>query len=225
MFNECRWCALVVIAALLFAPVGVAQESKKPFPKHDGGALNDSLRDVINVGVKMFNDQGDYAGTYRLYQGSLLTVRPFVSPDLQKRIDTGITNAEKMRSYADRAYELRAVLDQIRASLPPGTPVADKKSGQVAGKLTFENAPVAGGYFVTLVNTDGKRFSSAIQKDGTFQFKTPLTPGEYRVAIEPIPGETAKLVDIPARYRSETTSGIRVNIQGGKQQVDFNLPR
>src|SRR5437773_365144 len=139
------WCVgLLTIAALLLARIdaGSAQEvkksgkkivdvddpairaalevlakeiDKKAVPKHDGVALNHSLRDVINVGVKMFNEQGDYAGCYRLFQGSLISVRPFVTPDLQKKIDKGIANAEMMRNYADRAYELRRVLDEIRA--------------------------------------------------------------------------------------------------------------
>src|SRR6266850_1043543 len=44
------------------------KKEKPAYEKHDAAALNNSLRDVINVGVKMFNEQGDYAGCYRLYQ-------------------------------------------------------------------------------------------------------------------------------------------------------------
>jgi hypothetical protein len=106
----------------LFAATNGAQEKKdkKAPPKHDGSALSDSLRDVINTGAKMYNDQGDHAGCYRLYQGSLLSVRPFVAAALQKNIDDGISKAEKMSSFADRAFELRRVLDEVRAAAKSG---------------------------------------------------------------------------------------------------------
>jgi hypothetical protein len=208
------------------AAIGVLlkEKGKAATPKHDGAALNHSLRDVINVGVKMFNEQGDYAGCYRLYQGSLISVRPFVSPDLQKKIDKGLANAETMRSYADRAFELRRVLDEIRAAFPAGASSDTKgQKGQVSGKVNFEGNPVKGGYFVTLVNADGKKFSCAIQKDGSFQFKMPIAPGKYRVAVEPIPGEPVKGAALPARFASEDKSGIVIMVEGGKSVVDLNL--
>lgn len=225
-----RWQAgTLAFGALLLAFGGsISAQEKKPYEKHDASALNNSLRDVINTGARMFNEQGDHAGCYRLFQGSLLSVRPFLAADLQKRIDQGIARADQLPTYADRAFELRRVLDEIRASTKPGggagsksDPVGDK--GQVAGKLTFQNKAVPGGYFVTLIGTDGKKFSSAIQKDGSFSFKTPIPPGEYRVAIEPIPGDTTKTAALPVRFRSEGTSGLTVRVQAGKQTVDLNL--
>jgi hypothetical protein len=82
--------------------------------KHDASALNGALKDVINAGAKVYNDNGDHAGCYRMYQGSLLSVRPFLAPDLQKKIDAGVAKAETLGSFADRAHELRGVLDEIR---------------------------------------------------------------------------------------------------------------
>jgi hypothetical protein len=133
-----------------------------------------------------------------------------------------MAKAEKMGRFDDRAFELRRVLDEIRASLKPA---GDKKSdtGDVAGKLLFEGNAVAGGYFVTLVAAGGKKFSSAIQKDGSFQFKTPIPHGEYIVVVEPIPGETIKGPALPARYGAEGTSGLSIRVQTGKQQLELNL--
>ena len=246
---------LLAIAALLFAHVGASgarevvkkkevkgvsddpaiqaaievllkEKDKKPFEKHDASKLDEALRDVINEGRKMFNEQGDHAGCYRLFQGSLMAVRPFLAKDLQARIDGGIAKAEKMPSYADRAWELRRVLDDVRASTKGGSgkaqDVGDK--GQLTGKVTFDGKPLAGGYFVTLVGADGKKFSSAIQKDGSVQFKTPIPVGQYRVVIEPVPGDSKRSL-IPARYAAEGTSGIVIMVQAGKNQVDWNLPR
>jgi hypothetical protein len=240
MWNVSRWwcMCLLTIGSVLYACTGSGSaQDKKPYEKHDASALNQSLRDVINAGAKMFNEQGDHAGCYRLYQGSLLSVRPFLTKELQTKIDVGITNAEKMPSFADRAFELRRVLDEVRASAKSADKTGDKTKvdtgdkskgdsadkGQISGKLTFQGKAVTGGYFVTLISNDGKKFSSAIQKDGAFQFKTPIPLGTYGVAIEPIPGEAVKGVALPARYSAQATSSLTILVQGGKQQVELNL--
>src|SRR5208282_4559731 len=41
--------------------------------------LYEVLKSVINEGADLYNKQGDHAGCYRLYQGSLLTVQPLLS--------------------------------------------------------------------------------------------------------------------------------------------------
>ena len=83
------WGSLLIIGAVIFAFAGSSNsaQDKKPYEKHDSSALYYSLRDVINNGAKIFNEQGDHAGCYRLYQGSLLSVRPFLAQDLQKKIE------------------------------------------------------------------------------------------------------------------------------------------
>ncbi|MSQ97087.1 MAG: hypothetical protein EXR98_21390 [Gemmataceae bacterium] len=225
-----RWLAgTLAIGAMLFVFAGSnSAQDKNPYEKHDASALNSSLRDVINAGAKMFNEQGDHAGCYRLYQGSLLSVRTFLSPELQKKIDLGIARADQLPTYADRAFELRRVLDEIRATTKPagtGAKTSDPKGdkGQVGGKLVYQGKAVAGGYFVTLIDAGGKKFSSAIQKDGSFSFKTPIPSGEYQVAVEPITGDTSKTAILPARYRAAGTSGLTIRVQAGKQTVDLNL--
>jgi hypothetical protein len=215
---------MTAFAALPFLLAGDGfSQDKKVADKHDAAALNAALRDVINAGAKIFNENGDHAGCYRMYQGALISVRPFLAPELQKRIDDGMMTAEKLPFFADRAFELRRVLDDIRGQTKGsdgiGGPSSDK--GQVSGNLHLDGQPVAGGYFVTLIGDDGKKFSSAINKAGAFQFKTPIPPGDYRVAIEPIP--TEKAIAVPKRYTSETTSGLSVRIQAGKQQINLEL--
>lgn len=306
-FSRLVLAGIMTAGIALFAAIGSndAQE-KKPFEKHDSSALYHSLRDVINTGAKMFNEQGDHVGCYRLYHGSLLAVRPFLAPDLQKSIDKGIANAEKQSSFSDRAFELRKVLDEVRDKTKPADTkkveekkkeekkveekkkeekkveekkkeekkveekkkeekkveekkveekkvtekkaeekkVIDKKveekkaeekktddkkaaatsnaMGQLTGKVNFAGKSLPGGYFVTLVGEGNKKFSSAIQKDGSFQFKTPIPTGSYRVAVEPVPGETAS-VNVPARYRAEGTSGLSVQVGTGKNSVNLEI--
>ena len=412
------WAGLLMTGTLLFAFAGsnTAQDKKQPYGKHDQTALYNSLREVINTGAKMFNDQGDHAGCFRVYQGSLIAVRPFLAPELQTKIDQSLANADKFGTFADRAFELRKVLDEIRDKTRPTSTgekkvddkkgdkkddgkdkkdmkdkkddkkdvkdkkdmrdkkddkkdikdkkdVKDKKddmkdkkdakkdgvkdgakdakkdpakdakkdpvkdgakdakkdpvkdapkdakkdpvkdtpkdakkdspkdakkdgakdakkdpvkdgakdakkdapkdakkdaakddakdakkdaskdakkddvkddakdkkigaagnNGQVAGNLLFQGKAIPGGYFVTLVAKGGKKFSSAIQKDGSFQFKTPIPAGDYRIAIEAIPGEAIKGIALPPHYAADGTSGLSLRVQAGKQAVDLNL--
>src|SRR5262249_24918022 len=57
---------------------------------------------VINPGADLYNQQSDRAACYRLYQGSLITVRPMLEhpPDLQKAIDNGLADAATKPSMA-----------------------------------------------------------------------------------------------------------------------------
>jgi hypothetical protein len=253
-----QWSLIAAtISAMLaaFTNTSAAQETKQSHEKNDTTALYRSLGEVITLGVKLFNEQSDYAGCYRVFQGSLLSVRPFLASDLQKKVDTGLASAEKQPTYADRAFELRAVLDDVRRQLKPaaakvGEKQEEKKAekkpdekktdekktekkaeekkpaaadkGPLAGKMTYEGQPIAGGYYITLVRGD-KRFSSTLQKDGSFQFTTPIPPGEYAVAMEPIRGDTFKSIALPPRYAVEATSGLTITVQAGKQQVNLNL--
>jgi hypothetical protein len=300
--TRCWRVGVLVVGAIMMAFAGsnTAQE-KKAYEKHDTTALYSSLRDVINNGAKIFNE-GDHAGCYRMFQGSLQTVRPFMAPGLQKKIDEGLGQADEMRTFAEKAYKLRSILDEVRTQMKPASAedkkteekkkkiedkktedkkpddkkkIEDKKTedkkkvekktedkktedkkkvekktedkkveekkkttedkktdsgksgkgkGEIAGKITLQGETIAGGYFVTLAGADGKKYSCAIQKDGSFQFTTLIPTGDYRIAIEPITGDVRKGPAVPARYQGEATSGLTVRVQaGGQQFLDMNL--
>jgi hemoglobin len=74
------------------------------------------LRDVINTGATLYNKQNDYNGCYRVYQGSLMTLRPLLDhrPGLQKVIDDAFAAADRERSVTERAFILRAAIDRVR---------------------------------------------------------------------------------------------------------------
>jgi hypothetical protein len=263
MSKVIRGSGASVLLLLAAAGASAAQEPKS-YAKHDMSALYNSLRDVINQGAKIFNEQGDHAGCYRIYQGSLMTVRPFLAPELQKQVDDSLAAAEKLPSFAERAFELRKALDAIRAQTKPlgatttnvdkkepkttaPTKTEDKKpdepkkpldtkpapntktpdtgiKNELKGKLSLTGQAVPGGYFVTLVDEKNreKRFSTAVQKDGSFRFGTAIKPGTYLVAIEPIPGEKG---NVPERYFKESSdpNGLQVVVQGGPQFLLLDL--
>jgi hypothetical protein len=91
--------------------------------------LYDNLKGVINRGVALYNG-GDIAGCYRLFEGSLRSIKPLVAhhPDLTKEIDNALAGAEKNPVLWQRAFALRTALDKVRAKFKPAGPgVTDKK--------------------------------------------------------------------------------------------------
>src|SRR5437588_770183 len=71
--------ALFVAEANLTAQPGGASPSPGWVEPHDSADLYNSLRDVINYGAELFNKQADHAGCYRVYQGALISVRPYMA--------------------------------------------------------------------------------------------------------------------------------------------------
>lgn len=115
------WPGLVLLGLLLVAVRGF--DAQEPIGKPSGPYV-DSLRDVINRGAKIFNDNGDHAGCYRMFEGALIAVKPYLEPGLQKEVDQALANAARLPSFVDKSFELRRVLDLIRDR---GRPVVKDK--------------------------------------------------------------------------------------------------
>lgn len=374
---------LSVFSVVCAANAQSGQDKKSGAEKADAKTLFDSLRDVINNGADLFNNQRDYAGCYRLYQGALLSVRPFLTSDLQTKVDAALANAARMPSMADRSFELRAAIDAIRDHARPkdktpetkkeepksdapkkeakkdapkslwdrlggeknvdkvmddflrtagkdpkvnfdrngkykdvnigrlkadlvafvsaatggplkytgksmkdvhkgmgitnadfdaaaghlkkaledngakpadveavlklvgGTrqdiveppvkkdngkdgkdekkdvPKKDESLGEVSGKLLYKGQPV-GILYVTLIGENRRTFTTFVQKDGAFLFRTPIPTGMYKVYFENAPEKTPT-VAIPSRFSDVATSALQVRIQAGRNNADLEL--
>lgn len=81
--------------------------------------VRQSLLHVLGVGVETYNS-GDPAGCYRIYQGAILSLLPQLDyrPDLQKAVKAGL-DAATQRSMSERAFALRAVLDNVYKEVTP----------------------------------------------------------------------------------------------------------
>jgi truncated hemoglobin YjbI len=79
----------------------------------------DVLREVHNRGADLHN-AGDPVGCYRLYQGSLMTLKPLLAhrPAVQKAIDDALQAAER-RPSAGRALVLHKAIVEARTRLKP----------------------------------------------------------------------------------------------------------
>lgn len=116
------WANIAVFAVI----VGLASTSGfTADPPADKSAfdrqISDSLRDMHNKAAELFNTAKDYNGSYRMFQGGLLVVRPMLShrPDVQQLLDQGLQEAEKLASLPDRAMRLHKTIEDMRAKLRP----------------------------------------------------------------------------------------------------------
>lgn len=113
---------------------------------------------------------------------------------------------------------------------------SEKASGTVAGKVTFQGAPVVEGNVTFIKVGGGGSGAGVIQSDGTYSAKGVdggIPTGDYVAVVTPpevtrdrgpnTSPEVAfkEMKDIPAKYRSEATSDLKVTIREG--QNDFNI--
>jgi len=80
---------------------------------------------------------------------------------------------------------------------------ADPNMAQISGKVTLQGKPLNYG-FITLVDAAGKRFSANITKDGDYNFRVGIPPGEYSVVVEGTtsPPEAGEIrAPIPEKYK------------------------
>jgi hypothetical protein len=200
----------------------------------------DTLRDVHNKGADLYNTKKEFDAAYRLYQGALLTVRPFLAhrPAAQKLIDDGLAAAEQEPTLAQKAFRLHEVIEAVRAHLktklvpakvttplevaprpkekpsapPPGAGPA------LSGRVIYQgkNLAAAEVMLVTLNLPRPRVFTTTTQADGSYALPGPMPAGPYVVVLN------AK--GLPEKFRSASTSGIRLQVQPDRTQQDIVLP-
>lgn len=223
-----------VFALALAAAVVAGASAADPVTPGDAKAFDklvvDTLRDVHNKGADLYNEKQDYHGAYRLYQGSLLTVRPLLAhhPTAQKAIDDGLAAADKEPDITRKGFILHEAIERVRADLRGIAPKADDKKGmplpppakadaKVSGKVTFQGKPVAEGEiaFVPADPKAGKTVTASI-KDGSYSVA--LAPGQYAVAVT-----GSKDMPLPAKYAASDTSGLTAEVKDGANTLDIDL--
>lgn len=105
-------------------------------------------------------------------------------------------------------------------------------TGLVSGNVTFNGKPVAAGVISFENKQDGVGATAKIA-DGKFTFDGGVSAGHYQVTVSPPQAEPPPLNappqapqqynDIPAKYRSSSTSDLTVDIVEGENKVDFAL--
>lgn len=238
----CRLLAALLLAHFV-ATATLADDPKLPDVAAFDKIVVDTLRDVHNKGADLYNTKKEFDATYRLYQGALLTVRPFLAHRTasQKVIDEGLTAAEAETTMAQKAFRLHETIEAVRAQLKAsavpakvGSPTdvapmpkakeKEKEKGTapavgkgVSGHVKLKGQPLTAAE-ITLVTLDTARpqvFTAALQKDGTYSFADPLPAGKYVVMV------TAK--GVPEKYQTTLTSGLTIEVKPGGGSHDIEL--
>lgn len=98
------------------SPVLIAADVKPMERKTDDRQIIDLLAAVHDRGANLFNS-GDHAGSYRLFQGSLMTIRLVLPKDIQDLVDRGFARADLEPNYLRRAMVLHEVIEDVRKRL------------------------------------------------------------------------------------------------------------
>jgi len=231
--------ALAVVVGLIAA--APAQDSHK--------RVAEALLEIHENGRAIYNNDGDYAGAYRMYQGGLMVARRMLAdrPDLQKLISEGLAAADRLPTADRRAYRLHEVIETIRVDLGRGagkgsehttipprevgestkgpakpSPAVTEVKGGVVGRVMWQGQPLAGVdvTFVTLGQQPPRVFDTTTSAQGVYEVAT-LPPGRYVILITP--GQNASAKKLPERYATSTTSPLRFDVKGGGEKLDFVL--
>ncbi|OWK36472.1 carboxypeptidase-like regulatory domain-containing protein [Fimbriiglobus ruber] len=142
---------LIGVCAAALASTAPAQPpapTASPAPKSlptlvdlDKAAL-DILKDIHDRGAKFYND-GDSPGCYRLYQGALITVRPFIAhrPLIQKFIEDGLNEVATSDSPKAQAFRLHEIIEQARGELKSEIKKAQAPKTEPAPKEILKDKP------------------------------------------------------------------------------------
>lgn len=177
--------------------------------------LSDTLREVINKGAKLFNEQGDYPACYRLYEGAALTVRPLLGqyPGLQGKIDSALSEASAHPSVVQKAFLVRKALDEVRKQLGGGTEVIPPPTGKDK-VLKFTAQPAS----VKIKAGEKKDVQIAVARGKDLQGDITLnatSPTGIAIGLAPKVGETEKSFKVSISSKKDAAPGkAKVKVTG-----------
>lgn len=139
---------------------------------------------------------------------------------MQKSLDILRTDRKRRSSTvsAARLFMLAAAGLLLAATTGCGPAKEEKQqaTGQVSGSVAIAGRPVPRGTvcFYSLKSNTSEQ--APLGKNGQFQLKNALAPGEYRVYLSDVPYA-------PEKFRSETSSDYSVTVKEGSNQIAVDL--
>jgi hemoglobin len=147
------------MAILALATPGRAADGSLS-PRDLDSRIDQTIVRTIGIGAPLYN-QGDPAACYRLYQGTLIAIEPFLGhrAELRQDVAKGLNDVEFVTNYAQRAVNLRRILDRVlsavRTSPRPAPPQPQPQPQPLWARLGGEPAVKAVVHdFVALVASD-----------------------------------------------------------------------
>ena len=104
-----------LILALALASSGLAADGALSLaPSELDSRIGQAVFRTISIGFSIYN-QGDQAGCFRLYQGTLIVVEPMLGhrPELQREVAKALKDVELVPSISQKAFDLRKILDRV----------------------------------------------------------------------------------------------------------------
>ncbi len=165
----------------------------------------DVLKEMHDKGAVLYN-AGDAAGSLKVYNTTLLSVKPFLQhrPAIQKSIDSGITEAEKSDTVKLQAYRLHELIERIRVDLKPV-----KKRPPLTGVLKLDGQPLA--QATITIAGKGRAFTTITDAQGKYSYTHELPYGEYTVLV--------KGTAVPAKFNTSETSGLLLEVAPGPENT------
>jgi hypothetical protein len=133
-----------------------------------------------------------------------------------------------MKWFSKRAAHAMIVAGALVAVTGCGGP------GTVSGKVTLNGTPLPGG-LVTIIDSEGQSRLGRITKEGTYSMSN-VAPGMAQVSVftsefgggvrvkgDPPRDPYGPYVKIPGKYADIKTSGLTIDIKGGKQEYDIPM--
>lgn len=110
---------------------------------------------------------------------------------------------------------------------------SDKIVGKVTGRVTYLGEPVTSGIVYLNSSQTGAGGMGKLGENGEFAIVEPIETGEYRVTVtpppppDPIAGQATppqpKVLNIPEKYRTESSTDLKATIEEGDNTLDFDL--
>src|SRR5262245_59295810 len=127
-----RFLNAVAVVSLVAVLSGVARsdDRTKPDQGNQDARIRQGVVNALQLGVPLYNN-GDPVGCYRVYQGALYGLLPFLAdrPELKSAIESGMGIAQAQPTAAQQATVARQLLDQIHDAAKPGRPLWDRLGG------------------------------------------------------------------------------------------------
>jgi hypothetical protein len=202
-FTRFAWALILSLVATAVLAQPPATKSV-PESELDRIAI-DVLKEMHNKGAVLYN-AGDTAGSLKVYNTTLLSVKPFLKhrPAIQKAIETGLTEVEKSDTVKLQAYRLHELIERIRADLKPA-----KKRPPLTGVLKLDGQPLAKAT-ITIAGK-GRAFTTVCDAEGKYSYTDELPYGEYTVIVTG--------PQVPAKFNLSETSGLLLEIAPGPENT------
>jgi hemoglobin len=198
---------MVFLAAAWLAAARVQAADAMPGAMAMSGSLDASARmaasEVIKVGAPMFNG-GDRQGCYHLYHGGLVSLRAFLThrPELVAVIDAKMAAAKTAGATADKAFALRAALDEVvkQCSAEMKKPLWDRLGGEEGVRAVTKE-------FLVTAAADKK---ANIDRNGNYPLTTERVARVEQLVVEFVSSVTGGPLKYSGRDMKNSHAGMGI---------------